>query len=83
MKILLNILISSLNQKKYKKKDGYLKRIQFLHELRIMHKMISDLFKRQENKAMKDLNQFTKEFIDNANQQIKGTLNQMNEKKIA
>jgi hypothetical protein len=32
---------------------------------------------------MKDLNQFTKEFIDNANQQIKGTLNSMNEKKIA
>ena len=41
----------------------------------------SDLFKRQENKAMKDLNQFIKEYIDNANQQIKGTLNSMNEKK--
>ena len=45
--------------------------------------MISDLFKRQENKVMKDLNQFTKEYIDNANQQNKGTLGTMNEKKIA
>jgi hypothetical protein len=43
--------------------------------------MISDLFKRQENKVMKGLNQFTKEYIDNANQQNKGTLGTMNEKK--
>ena len=43
--------------------------------------MISDLFKRKENKIMKDLNQFTKEFIDNVNQQNKGTLDTMNEKK--
>ena len=63
------------------KKDGYIERIQALHKLKKKHEMISDLFKRQENKVMKDLNQFTKEYIDNANQQNKGTLGTMNEKK--
>ena len=35
----------------------------------------------KENKAMKDLNQFTKEYIDSMNQQNKGTLDSMNKKK--
>ena len=63
------------------KKDGYLERIQSLHELRKKHEMISNLFKRQENKVMKNLNQFTKEYIDNENQQNKGTLDSINEEK--
>ena len=63
------------------KKDGYIERIQALHKLKKKHEMISDLFKRQENKAMKNLNQFTKEYIDNENQQNKGTLDSINEEK--
>jgi len=70
-----------IESEKIQKKDGYLERIQALHELRKKHEMILDLFKRQENKALKDLNQFTKEYIDNANQQNKGTFDTMNEKK--
>ena len=70
-----------IKSEEMQKKNGYLERIQSLHELRKKHEMISDLFKRQENKALKDLNQFTKEYIDNANQQNKGTLGTMNEKK--
>ena len=83
LNIFLNRLISLLNQKKCIKriKDGYLERMHSLNELRKKHEMISNLFQRQENKAMKDLNQFTKEYIDNANQQNKGTLGTMNEKK--
>ena len=82
LNIFLNILIDQLiESEKMPKKNGYLERIHFLNELRKKHEMISNLFKRQENKAMKDLNQFTKEYIDNMNQQNKGTLDSMNEKK--
>ena len=70
-----------IKSEEMQKKDGYLERIQSLHELRKKHEMISNLFKRQENKAMKDLNQFTKEYIDSMNQQNKGTLDSMNRKK--
>ena len=70
-----------IESEKMQKKPGYLERIKALHELRKKHEMISDLFKRQENKAMKNLNQFTKEYIDNENQQNKGTLDSINEKK--
>ena len=70
-----------IKSEEMQKKDGYLERIQSLHELRKKHEMISNLFQRQENKAMKDLNQFTKEYIDSMNQQNKGTLDSMNKKK--
>ena len=70
-----------IESEKMNKKDGYLERIHSLNEPGKKHEVISNLFKRQENKAMKDLNQFTKEYIDNANQQNKGTLGTMNEKK--
>lgn len=69
-----------IESEKMHKKDGYLERIYSLNELRKKHEIISNLFKRQENKAMKDLNQFTKEYIDIDNQQNKGTLYSMNEK---
>ena len=53
-----------IESEKMHKKDGYLERIHSLNEPRKKHEVISNLFKRQENKAMKDLNQFTKEYID-------------------
>lgn len=65
-----------IESEKMQKKEGYLERIQSLHELKKKHGLISDLFKRQENKTIKDLNQFTKEYIEkmknkNNGQQLK------------
>ena len=65
-----------IESEKMQKKEGYLERIQSLNELKKKHGLISDLFKRQENKTIKDLNQFTKEYIEkmkkkNNGQQLK------------
>ena len=61
-----------IQSEKMQKKEGYLERIQSLSELKKKHGLISDLFKRQENKAMKDLNQFTKEYIENMKKKNNG-----------
>lgn len=70
-----------IKSEEMQKKEGYLERIQSLYELKKKHKLISDLFKRQENSAMKDLNQFTKEYIKNmAGKGGDGSIKAMNEK---
>jgi len=70
-----------IKSEEMQKKEGYLERIQGYYELKKNHKYISDLFKREENKAMKDLNQFTKEYIDNMKNKNKSQLKAITERK--
>jgi hypothetical protein len=49
------------------KNEGYLERIQYLNEVKKIYKHISDLFQRKGNKDLLDLEQFTKDYLDNIN----------------
>ncbi len=63
-----------IKSEEMQKKDGYLNRIQSLHELKKRHQLIADSFKSQQNKAMKDLDQFTEEYINNMCKNGEGNL---------